>query len=76
MEPTEAFAAYRYGKLLYGIIGYTKSEVELWIRACYLQELKLKMHKTSDVLSDHGIEIHKVEIRKVDQWTISSFNSS
>ncbi len=62
-----AYAAFRYGKLLYGIIGSEKHEVELWVKAYYQSELKLELHELKDVLTDHGIEICEVEIKKVGE---------
>ena len=57
-----AYAAFRYGRLLYGIIDTDRDVVERYQRACYAQEVRMGLHTSRDVLKDHGIEIRKILI--------------
>jgi hypothetical protein len=58
----KAWAAFRRGRLLYGVIDARKGVVEHYYRACYAQEVKCGCHDPRDVLADHGIEVCRVRV--------------
>jgi len=57
-----AYAAFRRGHLLYGIIDTDPEIIERYQRACYAQEIRQGLHTAEDLLKDHGIEVRKILI--------------